>query len=148
LGIPIGLQTHANFGELRKAEVRRISLPHTALNDTLGYVRSSRAGKIKLVTHIGERKDSSILMSEQRSFWQKLFGRTGSSSLSPRQQKVSDYIIARMEKDVPFRQVLTEDYVRRNSSQAEIERIISSPEFIETARERLGETFRSEEFRL
>jgi hypothetical protein len=87
-------------------------------------------------------------MSERPSFWQRLFGRTGGSSLSPRQQKVSDYIIARMEKDVPFRQVLTEDYVRRNSSQEEIERIVSSPEFIETARERLGETFRSEEFRL
>ena len=46
-------------------------------------------------------------MSEQRSFWQRLFGRTGSSSLSPRQQKVSDYIIGRMENDVPFRQVLS-----------------------------------------
>src|SRR5215203_1832604 len=99
-------------------------------------------------SRIGERKDSSIPMSEQRSFWQRLFGRAGSSSLSPRQQKVSDYIIARMEKEVPFRQVLTEDYVRRNSSQAEIERIISSAEFIETARQRLGESFRSEEFRL
>ena len=87
-------------------------------------------------------------MSEQRSFWQRLFGRAGGPSLSPRQQKVSDYIIARMEKEVPFRQVLTEDYVRRNASQSEIERIVSSPEFIETARERLGETFRSEEFRL
>ena len=87
-------------------------------------------------------------MSEQRSFWQRLFGGTGSSSLSPRQQKVSDYIIGRMENDVPFRQVLREDYVRRNSSQAEIEKIVSSPEFIETARERLGEAFRSEEFRL
>src|SRR5215210_8121407 len=96
---------------------------------------------------ISERKDSGIFMSEQRSFWQRLFGRAGSSSLSPRQQKVSDYILARMEKDVPFRQVLKEDYVRRNSSQAEIEQIVSSPEFIETARERLGETFRSEEFR-
>jgi hypothetical protein len=53
-----------------------------------------------------------------------------------------------MEKDVPFRQVLREDYVRRNSSQAEIEKIVSSPEFIETARVRLGESFRSEEFRL
>ena len=52
-------------------------------------------------------------MSEQRSFWQRLFGRTGSSSLSPRQQKVSDYILARMEKDVPLREVLREDYVRR-----------------------------------
>jgi hypothetical protein len=98
--------------------------------------------------HISKRKDSSILMSEQRSFWQRLFGGTGTSSLSPRQQKVSDYIIGRMEKDVPFRQVLREDYVRRNSSQAEVEKIVSSPEFIETARERLGESFRSEEFRL
>jgi hypothetical protein len=88
------------------------------------------------------------MSEQQRSFWQRLFGRTGTSSLSPRQQKVSDYILARMEKDVPFRQVLREDYVRRNSSQAEIERIVSTPEFIETARERLGETFRSEEFRL
>jgi len=52
-------------------------------------------------------------MSEQRSFWQRLFGRTGSSFLSPRQQKVSDYILARMEKDVPLREVLREDYVRR-----------------------------------
>ena len=87
-------------------------------------------------------------MSERPSFWQRLFGRTGSSSLSPRQRKVSDYIIARMENEVPFRQVLEEDYVRRNGSQAELERIVSSPEFIEAARERLGETFRSEEFRL
>jgi hypothetical protein len=87
-------------------------------------------------------------MSEQRSFWQRLFGRAGSSSLSPRQQKVSDYIVARMEDGVPFRQVLKEDYVRRNSSQAELERIVSSPEFIESARERLGQSFRSEEFRL
>src|SRR5215207_8883903 len=76
---------------------------------------------------ISERKDPPILMSERPSFWQRLFGRAGGSSLSPRQQKVSDYIIARMEKDVPFRQVLKEDYVRRNSSQEEIERIVSSP---------------------
>ena len=87
-------------------------------------------------------------MSEQRSFWQKIFGRTGTSSLSTRQQKVSDYIIGRMEKDVPLQQVLREDYVRRNCSQAEVEKIVSSPEFIETARERLGESFRSEEFKL
>jgi hypothetical protein len=86
-------------------------------------------------------------MSDKRSFWQRLFGRTGGSSLSLRQQKVSDYILARMEKDVPLRQVLREDYVRRNCSQAEVERIVSTPEFIETARERLGETFRSEEFK-
>jgi hypothetical protein len=87
-------------------------------------------------------------LSERPSFWQRLFGRTGSSSLSPRQQKVSDYILVRMENDVPLQQVIREDYVRRNCSQAEIEQIVSSPEFIESARERLGESFRSEEFRL
>jgi len=87
-------------------------------------------------------------LSERPSFWQRLFGRTGSSSLSPRQQKVSDYILVRMENDVPLQQVIREDYVRRNSSQAEVEQIVSSPEFIESARERLGESFRSEEFRL
>jgi hypothetical protein len=87
-------------------------------------------------------------MSERPSFWQRLFGRTGSSSLSPRQQKVSDYMISRMEDDVLLKEVIREDYVRRNCSQTEVEQIISTPEFIETARERLGESFRSEEFRL
>ena len=87
-------------------------------------------------------------MRERTSFWQRLFGRTGSSSLSARQQKVSDYMLARMEDDVPLQEVIREDYVRRNCSQAEVEQIVSTPEFIERARERLGESFRSDEFRL
>ena len=87
-------------------------------------------------------------MSERPSFWQRLFGRTGSSSLSARQQKVSDYMIARMEDEVSLQEVIGEDYVRRNCSRAEVERIVSTPEFIERARERLGESFESEEFRL
>ena len=88
-------------------------------------------------------------MSEQRpSFWQRLFGGAGGSSPSARQQKVSDYILARMENDVPLQQAIREDYVRRNASQAEVEQIVSTPEFIEATRERLGESFRSEEFRL
>jgi hypothetical protein len=87
-------------------------------------------------------------MSERPSFWQRIFGRTGSSSLSPRQQKVSNYILGRMENEVPLQQVLREDYVRRNCSQAEVEQIVGSPEFIETARVRLGEAFQSEKFKL
>ncbi len=87
-------------------------------------------------------------MSERRSFWQRLLGRTGTSSLSQRQEKVLHYIIERMGENVPLQQVLQEDYVRRNCSRAEIEQIISNPEFVRTARERLGESFRSEEFKL
>jgi hypothetical protein len=48
-------------------------------------------------------------MSERLSFWQRLFGRARDSSLSPRQQKVSDYMIARLENGVPLREVLRED---------------------------------------
>jgi hypothetical protein len=118
------------------------------MNSSVEGAPCLRAGKIKLTTHKQKEGLTDILMSEQRSFWQRIFGGTGSSSLSARQQKVSDYILGRMENDVPFRQVLREDYVRRNCSQAEVEQIVSSPEFIETARERLGESFRSEEFRL
>ncbi len=87
-------------------------------------------------------------MSEQRSFWQRLFGRTGGSSLSQRQQKVLGYMIGRLDKDVPLQEVLREDYVRRNCSQQELEQIISNPEFVQAARERLGESFRSEDLRL
>ena len=57
-------------------------------------------------------------------------------------------MLARMEDDVPLQEVIREDYVRRNCSQAEVEQIVSTPEFIERARERLGESFRSDEFRL
>jgi hypothetical protein len=63
-------------------------------------------GKIEPTTHKSERKDPPDLMSERPSFWQRLFGRSGSTSLSPRQQKVSDYIIARMENGVPLQEVL------------------------------------------
>ncbi len=87
-------------------------------------------------------------MSEQRSFWQRVFGRRGSSSLNQRQQRVLHYIIARMGEGAPLQEVLREEYVRRNCSQAELERIISSPEFIEAARKNLGESFRSEDLRL
>jgi hypothetical protein len=88
-------------------------------------------------------------MSERRSFWQRFFGRTRTSSLSPRQQKVLHYIIGRIDEDVPLQEVLHEQYVHRHCSRAEVEQIISTPEFVEAARERLGEAFgESEEFRL
>ena len=77
-----------------------------------------------------------------------MFGRTCESRLSARQDKVLQYIIQRINQDVPIQEVLREEYVRRNTSRAELEEIMSSPELIEDARERLGESFRSEEFKL
>ena len=85
-------------------------------------------------------------MGERRSFWQRLFGGRG-SSLSQRQQKVLGYVIGRMNEGIPLPEVLEEEYVRRNSSQTEIDEIVRSPELIEAAREQLGESFRSDEFK-
>jgi hypothetical protein len=86
-------------------------------------------------------------MSEQRSFWQRLFGSRGSSSLNQRQQKVLQYIIGRINDGAPLPEVLQEEYVRRNASQADLEQIISNSELIGAAREQLGESFRSDEFK-
>ncbi len=88
-------------------------------------------------------------MGERRSFWQRLFGGEDASSLSQRQQKVMRYLIDRMDKgDVPLEQALQEDYVRRNLSRDEVRQIVSHPEFVQAARERLGESFGSEEFKI
>jgi hypothetical protein len=86
-------------------------------------------------------------MSERRSLWQRLFGRAGGSSLSQRQERVLRYIIGRMDKDVPLQQVLQEDYVRRNCSREEVDQIVSNPELVQAAREQLGESFGSKEFK-
>jgi hypothetical protein len=87
-------------------------------------------------------------MTERRSFWQRLFGGRGTtSSLSQRQEKVLHYIIGRIDEGVPLQEVLKEEYVRRNCSEAEVEQILRSPELIGAAREQLGESFRSEEFK-
>jgi hypothetical protein len=86
-------------------------------------------------------------MTERPSLWQRLFGSRGTSSLSQRQEKVLHYIIGRINEGAPLQEVLQEQYVRRNCSQAEIEQIIRSPELIGAAREQLGESFSSEEFK-
>ena len=85
-------------------------------------------------------------MGEQRSLWQRLFGGRG-SSLSQRQERVLQYVIGRTNEGVALREVLEEEYVRRNCSQAEVGEIIRSPELVEAARAQLGESFRSEEFK-
>jgi hypothetical protein len=87
-------------------------------------------------------------MSERRSIWQRFFGSTGTSSLSQRQKSVLQYILNRMDAGVPLQQVLQEEQVRRTCSRTEVDQILSHPQFIEAARERLGDSFRSEEFKL
>jgi hypothetical protein len=53
-----------------------------------------------------------------------------------------------MKEGAPLQGVLQEEYVRRNTSRAELEQIVRGPELIGAAREQLGESFRSDEFKL
>jgi hypothetical protein len=53
-----------------------------------------------------------------------------------------------MNDGAPLPEVLREEYVRRNCSRSELEQIVRSPELIGAAREQLGESFGSDEFKL
>lgn len=79
---------------------------------------------------------------EKKSFWARLFGGSGES---PREQKVLEYIVHRLNEDANLQDVVQEEYVRRNASQSQIDDIVSNPKILEAARERLQEAFRSGE---
>lgn len=79
---------------------------------------------------------------EKKSFWARLFGGTGES---PREQRVLEYIVHRLNEGANLQDVVQEEYVRRNATQSQRDDIISNPRIVETARERLQEAFRSGE---
>jgi hypothetical protein len=79
---------------------------------------------------------------EKRSFWARLFG---GSRESPREQKVLEYIVHRMNEDVRLQDVVEEEYVRRNLTESQRHDIVSNPMILEAARERMQEAFRSGE---
>lgn len=82
------------------------------------------------------------MSEEKKSFWARLFG---APRRSVREQKVLEYIVHRTNEGVPLREVVKEEYVRRNLSRSQIEDIKSDPRLVEAARERMQEAFRSGE---
>ena len=82
------------------------------------------------------------MTEEKKSFWTRLFGGTRSSV---REQKVLEYIVYRMNQGANLKDVVGEEYVRRNASGSQISDILSNPRIVEAARERMQETFRSGE---
>ncbi len=83
-------------------------------------------------------------MSEERQgFWNRIF--FGSRSGSDRERKVREYIIHHVGEGAHLREVLQEEYVRRNASPQEVERILENPELIEAAHEQLRNDFSSGE---
>ena len=84
-------------------------------------------------------------MAEQGSFWDTLIGGTGEGPEAQRKEKVLQYIIHRLKAGASLREVLQEEYVRRNLTQPEIEEILTNPELVHAAREYMEETFESGE---
>jgi len=69
----------------------------------------------------------------------------GNPVRAEREEKVLRYIIHRVNESAPLHDVVREDYVRRNCSQAKIDEIVNDPELVHACREHLWQTFRSGE---
>jgi hypothetical protein len=81
------------------------------------------------------------MSEEKQSFWERaLFGNRGGSE---RERKVREYVIHRVSEGAHLRDVLQEEYVRRNASSDEIEHILENPELIEAAHEQMNDEFSS-----
>jgi hypothetical protein len=84
------------------------------------------------------------MAEEKRSFWDRIFRSFYRSSYgSGREDKVLEYIIYRIGDGASLRDVVQEEYVRRNASPQEVEAILENPRLVEAARKKMGEDFSS-----
>jgi hypothetical protein len=83
------------------------------------------------------------MSEEKQGFWDRIF--FGNRDGSERERKVREYVIHRVCDGAHLRDVLQEEYVRRNASSDEIEHILENPELIEAAHEQMRDEFSSGE---
>ncbi len=81
------------------------------------------------------------MTEKKRSFWDRLFG----TRRSYREEKVLRYIISRIEEGANLREVLQEEYIRRNATPNEIRSILENPQLVEAAGEQMRKDFSSGE---
>jgi hypothetical protein len=83
-------------------------------------------------------------MPQRRPFLQRmLFGDGGDHT--EREEKVLSYVVHRINDGAPLREIVREDYVVRNCSEQEIDRILNDPELVQACRRRLERAFESGE---
>lgn len=80
------------------------------------------------------------MSEEKKSFWDRLLS---SPHEGEREQKVVEYICYRLKDGAHLREVLGEEYVKRNASSGEIEQILDNPRLIHAAYEQMHEDFSS-----
>lgn len=79
-------------------------------------------------------------MGEEISFWDRLFSRHYDSE---REKRVVGYVVHRLRDRAHLRDVLGEEYVRRNASPNEVEQILENPKLIEAAHQQMRDDFSS-----
>lgn len=80
------------------------------------------------------------MAEEKRSFWKRIFG---GQTRSPRQERVLEYIVHRVDAGANLNDILDEEYVLRNLSRGERDQISSDPRVVEAARERMQKDFKA-----
>ena len=78
------------------------------------------------------------MTEEKWSLWSRFFG----SRRSIRMDRVLTYIVHRIEIGVPLEDVMQEEYILRQSTPSERERILMEPQIVESARERMRRDLR------
>jgi hypothetical protein len=81
------------------------------------------------------------MSEEKQGFWDRIF--FGNHGETERERKVREYVIHRVGDGAHLRDVLQEEYVRRNASSDEIGHLLENPELIEAAHEQMHDEFSS-----
>lgn len=79
---------------------------------------------------------------EKKSFWARIFGSPGESA---REQRVLDYVVNRINEGAALEDIAEEEYVRRNATRDQIDDLLSNPQIVEAAREKMQAAFESGE---
>ena len=80
------------------------------------------------------------MTEEKPSYWTSIFSLPHDPD---REQKVLEYICHRVGEGAHLGDVVQEEYVRRNASQAEIDDILDNPRLVEAAHEQMRNDFSS-----
>jgi hypothetical protein len=82
------------------------------------------------------------MAEEKRSFWDRIFG--VHPHQSEREQRVIEYICHRIGDGAHLRDIVQEEYVRRNASPDEVQEILENPRLVEVAHEEMRKDFSGE----
>lgn len=74
------------------------------------------------------------------AFWKIFLGDGGKPA---RLEKVAEYVIHRIDKGAPLKEIVQEEYVRRNASPDEVAEIVEDVRIVTAARDKMREALKN-----